>query len=81
MGEYGLINYQGSLLTLQVESTGQSGGVLTMYEIANGELSASQEFHGIHPVILEKALNVLVKRSRAQLLKDQDNRIAGVKIV
>lgn len=52
-----------------------------MYEIANGELSASQEFHGIHPVILEKALNVLVKRSRAQLLKDQDNRIAGVKIV
>lgn len=52
-----------------------------MYEISNGDLSLNQEFHGIHPVILEKALNVLMKRSRAQLLKDEDNKIAGVKIV
>lgn len=63
-----------------VESTGQSGSVLTLYEIANGELSLRQEFHGIHPQVLELALAVLVKRGRAQLIKDEDGRVAGVKV-
>lgn len=63
-----------------VEATGQSGVVLTLYELAHGDLSLKQEFHGIHPQVLETALQVLVKRGRAQLLKDEDGKIAGVKI-
>ncbi|CCH42087.1 Vacuolar protein-sorting-associated protein 25 [Wickerhamomyces ciferrii] len=70
-----------SMILEWIESTGQNGTVLTMYEISQGDLSLNKEFHGIHPVILETALNVLVKRSRAQLLKDEDGKIAGVKIV
>lgn len=63
-----------------IESTGQAGTVLTLYEIANGDLSLKQEFHGIHPRILEMAIKVLVKRGRAQILRDEDGRIGGVKV-
>ncbi|KAH3675995.1 hypothetical protein WICMUC_002291 [Wickerhamomyces mucosus] len=69
-----------SMLLEWVEKTGQTGTVLTLYEIANGDGSIGQEFHGIHPKILENALEVLVKRGRAQVLKDELNRVAGVKI-
>lgn len=68
-----------SMILEWCEETGQLGSVLTMYEISNGDISIGAEFHGIHPVVLEKALNVLVKRGRAGLIKD-GGKIQGVKI-
>lgn len=63
-----------------VEATGQNGSVLTLYEISHGDISLRQEFHGIHPKVLEAALQALTKRGRAQLMKDETGKIAGVKI-
>jgi len=50
-----------------IDSTGQKNSVLTLYEISQGDMTTSQEFHGIDPTILRKALDVLVKRGSAQV--------------
>ncbi|KAJ5190786.1 uncharacterized protein N7498_009771 [Penicillium cinerascens] len=50
-----------------VEGTGQRGVVLTVYELIQGDASASQEFHGMDNDAMLKALNVLVKRGKAQV--------------
>ncbi|KAH0610842.1 uncharacterized protein H6S33_011269 [Morchella sextelata] len=60
-----------------IDATGQKGSVLTLYEISEGDLTVSQEFHGIDPLILRKALDVLVKRGSAQVFGSEDER--GVK--
>jgi len=50
-----------------IDSTGQKGSVLTLYEISEGDLTRNQEFHTIDPYVLRKALDFLVKRSLAQV--------------
>ncbi|KAI5800124.1 ESCRT-II complex subunit-domain-containing protein [Geopyxis carbonaria] len=60
-----------------IETTGQKNSVLTLYEISNGELTISQEFHGVHPIILRKTLAALVKRGAAQVFGSDDEM--GVK--
>ncbi|KAF4768744.1 hypothetical protein HAV15_002914 [Penicillium sp. str.  len=50
-----------------VESTGQRGSVLTVYELIHGEGAMSQEFHGMDTDVMLRSLNVLVKRGRAQI--------------
>jgi ESCRT-II complex subunit VPS25 len=69
----------GALILEWCESTGQTGSVLTLYEISNGDMSMNQEFYGIHPKVLEMALTVLVQRGRAQLMKD-GGQVVGVKV-
>ncbi|KAH3684343.1 hypothetical protein WICPIJ_004689 [Wickerhamomyces pijperi] len=69
-----------TILLNWIESKGQSGTVFTFYELCFGDLSIGQEFYGIHPDILELAINVLVDDGRARLLKDEDGKVAGVKI-
>ncbi|ANB13316.1 ESCRT-II subunit protein VPS25 [Sugiyamaella lignohabitans] len=64
-----------------VDSTGQTGSVLTFYEIAHGDLVASQDFAGIDDTILRKAIDNLVSKNQAVIIKASDNQIMGVKIL
>ncbi|MCJ1243777.1 hypothetical protein MMC30_000974 [Trapelia coarctata] len=60
-----------------VEETGQKGTVLTLYEIMEGEGTMGQEFHGLDPDVLQKALGALVKRGKAQVFGSEGGE--GVK--
>ncbi|EEQ88092.1 hypothetical protein RJZ56_007637 [Blastomyces dermatitidis] len=59
------------------EETAQKNTVLTLYELAEGEATISQEFHGMDPDVLARSLNVLVKRGKAQVFGSEDSQ--GVK--
>lgn len=65
------------LIESYVEDTAQKGGVLTLYELAEGDGTRSTEIHGIDSDILLKALNILVKRGKAQIFGHDDSQ--GVK--
>ncbi|KAF2209371.1 hypothetical protein CERZMDRAFT_114042 [Cercospora zeae-maydis SCOH1-5] len=65
------------LLYTFVEDTGQKGGVLTFYELREGDASRGQEWSDIDETVLRKALHVLVKRGKAQIFGQEDS--AGVK--
>ncbi|KAG2220066.1 hypothetical protein INT45_007310 [Circinella minor] len=60
-----------------VNETGMNNNnILTVYEIAHGDLAEGQPFYELDQFILLKALNILVKRGVAQLFKgssDDDN--------
>ncbi|KAI1861681.1 uncharacterized protein JN550_010751 [Neoarthrinium moseri] len=60
-----------------VDATGQKNAVLTLYELTEGETTLGTEFHGLDPDLLQKALQVLVKRGKAQVFGQEDQR--GVK--
>ncbi|XDG05809.1 hypothetical protein ABKA04_005424 [Annulohypoxylon sp. FPYF3050] len=60
-----------------VEETAQKNSVLTLYELTEGEGTKGTEFHGLDPDILQKALQVLVKRGKAQIFGQEDQQ--GVK--
>ncbi|QSZ35634.1 hypothetical protein DSL72_008504 [Monilinia vaccinii-corymbosi] len=60
-----------------VESTGQKGSVLTLYELVEGEGGRTAEFYGLDAEILQKALAILVKRGKAQVFGQEDQQ--GVK--
>lgn len=60
-----------------VEDSGQKGGVLTIYELSQGEGTRGTELHGIDTDVLLKALNLLVKKGKAQIFGEDDSQ--GVK--
>ncbi|RDW66179.1 hypothetical protein BP6252_09814 [Coleophoma cylindrospora] len=60
-----------------VDQTGQKNSVLTLYELTESEATISQEFHGMDPELLQKALSILVKRGKAQVFGQEDQQ--GVK--
>ncbi|KAG6361629.1 hypothetical protein INS49_009856 [Diaporthe citri] len=60
-----------------VDETAQKGTVLTLYELTEGEGTRGTEFHGLDQDLLQKALNVLVKRGKAQIFGQEDSQ--GVK--
>ncbi|KAL2170214.1 hypothetical protein VTG60DRAFT_5082 [Thermothelomyces hinnuleus] len=66
-----------SLVEGWVDATGQRGSVLTVYELVEGEGTRGSEFHGLDQELLLKALNVLVKRGKAQIFGQEDS--LGVK--
>ncbi|KAF8440147.1 ESCRT-II complex subunit-domain-containing protein [Terfezia claveryi] len=55
-----------------IDSTGQKNAVLTLYEISEGDLSVSQEFHGMDPHLVRKSLEILMKRGVAQIFSIND---------
>ncbi|KAI0594133.1 ESCRT-II complex, vps25 subunit [Biscogniauxia sp. FL1348] len=65
------------LIEAWVEETAQKNTVLTLYELTEGEDTRGTEFYGLDPDILQKALQVLVKRGKAQIFGQEDQR--GVK--
>ncbi|KAJ9647938.1 hypothetical protein H2199_001714 [Coniosporium tulheliwenetii] len=60
-----------------VEATGQKNTVLTLYELTESDATASQEFHGMDPELLQRSLQILVKRGKAQIFGSDDS--LGVK--
>jgi len=56
-----------SVIEAWVESTGQKGTVLTLYELTESEATGKEEFHGMDGVLLQRCLAVCVKRGRAQV--------------
>ncbi|KAL7955530.1 ESCRT-II complex subunit domain-containing protein [Trichoderma compactum] len=66
-----------ALVEAFVEETAQKGSVLTVYELTEGENTRGTEFHGMDNQVLMKALNILVKRGKAQIFGSQDS--LGVK--
>lgn len=60
-----------------VEESAQKGSVLTIYELTEGEGTRGTELHGIDNDVLLKALNILVKRGKAQIFGEDDSQ--GVK--
>ncbi|KAI1310628.1 ESCRT-II complex subunit-domain-containing protein [Xylaria venustula] len=66
-----------ALVEAWVEETAQKGTVLTLYELAQGDATIGTEFHGLDPELLQKALQVLVKRNKAQIFGQEDQ--LGVK--
>ncbi|KAI8950371.1 ESCRT-II complex subunit-domain-containing protein [Xylaria longipes] len=66
-----------ALVETWVDDTAQKGTVLTLYELSQGEDTVGTEFHGLDPELLQKALQVLVKRNKAQIFGQEDQ--LGVK--
>ncbi|KAK6856241.1 ESCRT-II complex- vps25 subunit [Apiospora arundinis] len=60
-----------------VDETAQKGTVLTVYELTQGEATRGSAFHGLDRDVLQKALQVLVKRGKAQIFGQEDSQ--GVK--
>ncbi|OLN85293.1 Vacuolar protein-sorting-associated protein 25 [Colletotrichum chlorophyti] len=60
-----------------IDETAQKGVVLTLYELTEGEGTRGTEFHGLDPDLLQKALQILVKRGKAQIFGQEDSQ--GVK--
>ncbi|CAO3614975.1 unnamed protein product [Cunninghamella blakesleeana] len=67
------------LITQWVNRSGLNNDIVTVYEIAHGELSEGQEFYEIDNKVLLVALQVLVKRGIAQLFKGTEDDDMGVK--
>ncbi|KAM0460944.1 hypothetical protein ACHAO4_001740 [Trichoderma viride] len=66
-----------ALIEAYVDETAQKGSVLTVYELTEGENTRGTEFHGMDNGVLMKALNILVKRGKAQIFGSEDS--LGVK--
>ncbi|KAI1416621.1 ESCRT-II complex, vps25 subunit [Hypoxylon sp. FL1857] len=66
-----------ALVEAWVDETAQKNSVLTLYELTEGEGTRGTEFHGLDPELLQKALQVLVKRGKAQIFGQEDQQ--GVK--
>ncbi|KAI0100245.1 ESCRT-II complex subunit [Nemania sp. FL0031] len=66
-----------ALIEAWVDETAQKGTVLTLYELSQGEGTIGTEFHGLDLELLQKALQVLVKRNKAQIFGQEDQ--LGVK--
>ncbi|RGP80912.1 hypothetical protein FLONG3_962 [Fusarium longipes] len=60
-----------------IEESGQKGSVLTVYELVEGDGTKGNDIHGMDTDVLLKALNVLVKRNKAQIFGQDDS--LGVK--
>lgn len=60
-----------------VDETAQKGSVLTLYELVEGDGTLGTDIHGIDRDMLHRALQLLVKRGRAQIFGQEDSQ--GVK--
>jgi ESCRT-II complex subunit VPS25 len=66
-----------NMIAAWVDETGQKNVVLTLYEITEGETTTNQEFAGLDTTILQRSLQTLVKRNKAQVFGTDDQQ--GVK--
>ncbi|KAI1436185.1 ESCRT-II complex subunit-domain-containing protein [Xylaria sp. CBS 124048] len=66
-----------ALVEAWVDDTAQKGSVFTLYELCRGDDTIGTEFHGLDLELLQKALQVLVKRGKAQIFGQEDQ--LGVK--
>lgn len=72
------------MLYEQIEKTGQTNSVLTVYELTQlDELAAGAEFRNMDYNMLARIVEVLVRQGKAQVLRSDDGlgRIEGVKML
>jgi len=69
----------GSIIYNWVDSTGQNGSIMTLYELRCGDLAAGQEFEGIGVESLRRALEALEGQSKAKMFEGDDDDAQGVK--
>ncbi|CAG8731657.1 9491_t:CDS:2 [Dentiscutata erythropus] len=62
-----------------VFNSGMTNSILTVYEIAHGDVTEGLDFHGLDQTILLKSLDILVKRGLAQLFQGSSTEDMGVK--
>ncbi|CAG8518021.1 3596_t:CDS:2 [Cetraspora pellucida] len=68
-----------TLINNWVFNSGMTNSILTVYEIAHGDITEGLEFHGLDHTILSKSLDILVKRGLAQLFQGTSTEDMGVK--
>ncbi|KIX04652.1 uncharacterized protein Z518_05522 [Rhinocladiella mackenziei CBS 650.93] len=66
-----------TMIAAWVDDTGQKGTVLTLYELVQGEATEKQEFYGMDMEVLQKSLNTLARKGKAQVFGTDDQQ--GVK--
>lgn len=54
---------------------------MTFYELTEGDLAETTEFRGLYPAILRKAIEGLVKKGKAQVIKGEDGTGDGVRFL
>ncbi|CAB4255628.1 similar to Saccharomyces cerevisiae YJR102C VPS25 Component of the ESCRT-II complex, which is involved in ubiquitin-dependent sorting of proteins into the endosome [Maudiozyma barnettii] len=70
-----------SLMLEWFETTNKLNQVVTIYELTSGDESIGWEFHSMPDPLVSKCLNLLVKRGRATMLKDEYNKYIAIKVV
>ncbi|KAF3905421.1 hypothetical protein ABW20_dc0100799 [Dactylellina cionopaga] len=61
-----------------IDETGQKNTVLTLLELTEGDNTTNQEWYGMDQAMLNKCLNVLVKKGQGQVFSVGDDK--GVKV-
>ncbi|XP_036054239.1 vacuolar protein-sorting-associated protein 25 [Onychomys torridus] len=67
----------GKLIYQWVSRSGQNNSVFTLYELASGEDTEDEEFHGLDEATLLRALQALQQEHKAEIITVSDGR--GVK--
>ncbi|RSH82569.1 uncharacterized protein EHS24_007551 [Apiotrichum porosum] len=71
----------GQIIYDWVSDNGFAGSIMTLYEITDGDLSQTTEFRELPDPLLRRALDTLVKRGKAQILRGGDNDGDGVRFL
>ncbi|CAK9785673.1 ESCRT-II complex, vps25 subunit [Cutaneotrichosporon oleaginosum] len=61
--------------------SGQTGTIMTFYEITDGDASYTAEFAGLPAQLLRRSLETLVKKGKAQLIRSGDGEGDGVRFL
>lgn len=64
-----------------INETGQTGSIMTFYELTQGDMAHTTEFHELPEPILRKALDVLARQGKAQVFQGAGEDGDGVKFV
>lgn len=67
------------LLHRQIDATGQSNAVMTVYELTEADEAQKTEFWQMDKVMLKKVVEVLAKKGKAAIMKGSDGEEQGVK--
>ncbi|TPX35783.1 hypothetical protein SmJEL517_g01914 [Synchytrium microbalum] len=68
-----------ALISQWAFNTGQSNSICTLYEIAHGDTSTTEEFYELDETVIKKALYVLVKQGKAKIFTGTSDSDLGVK--
>ncbi|GJJ67954.1 ESCRT-II complex subunit VPS25 [Entomortierella parvispora] len=68
-----------TFISTWVFESGLNNTIMTYYEIAHGDNAEDQEFYNIHPTVLQKTMDVLVKRGVATTFQGANFEEMGVK--
>ncbi|KAK1921761.1 ESCRT-II complex subunit-domain-containing protein [Papiliotrema laurentii] len=69
----------GNVIYDWVIDNGMNGTIMTFWEITEGELAESTEFHGLPASLLRRAIDTLVKKAKAQIIKGEGEAGEGVR--